>query len=126
MEEEYIRVITITIIGTVSWALIFILIRRILSNYSFNLSSRLVSTLHATVAVVLAALSIEDWSCPVCPIASRASLQQKETLAFSLSYMIYDLIGSHFDQVISIDNTVHHSVCILGFVTGLYYHKVIN
>lgn len=125
MEEEYIRVINITVIGVISWGLIFILVRRIFSNYSFDFSTRIVSTLHATVAVVLATLTIQDWSCPVYPIASTSSLQQMETIAFSLSYMIYDLICSHFDQVLSIDNAVHHSVCILGFVAGLCYRKVI-
>lgn len=125
MEEEYIRVINITMIGVISWGLIFILIRRIFSNFSFDFSTRIVSTLHATIAVALATHSIQDWSCPVCPIASTSSLRQMETLAFSLSYMIYDLICSHFDQVISIDNAVHHSVCILGFVAGLFYQKVI-
>ncbi|KAF3585572.1 hypothetical protein F2Q69_00030055 [Brassica cretica] len=92
MEEEYIRVINITVIGVISWGLIFILVRRIFSNYSFDFSTRIVSTLHATVAVVLATLTIQDWSCPVYPIASTSSLQQMETMAFSLSYMIYDLI----------------------------------
>ncbi|CAN7046470.1 unnamed protein product [Brassica oleracea var. botrytis] len=123
MEEEYIRVINITVIGVISWGLIFILVRRIFSNYSFDFSTRIVSTLHATVAVVLATLTIQDWSRPVYPIASTSSLQQMETMAFSLSYMIYDLICSHFDQVLSIDNAVHHSVCILGFVAGLCYRK---
>ncbi|VVB11715.1 unnamed protein product [Arabis nemorensis] len=123
MEEENIRVIKITVFGVISWALIFILVRRIFSNYSFDFSTRIVSTLHATVAVALATLSIQDWSCPVCPNASKSSLQQMETFSFSLSYMIYDLICSHFDKVISIDNAVHHSVCILGFVAGLSYQK---
>ncbi|CAD5314511.1 unnamed protein product [Arabidopsis thaliana] len=124
MEEEYIRVISITTIGVISWGLIFILVRPIFSSYSFDFSTRIVSTLHATIAVTLATLSIQDWSCPVSPIASTSSLRQMETLAFSLSYMIYDLICSHFDQVLSIDNAVHHSVCILGFVAGLFYQKV--
>ncbi|CAN8289944.1 unnamed protein product [Cochlearia groenlandica] len=123
MEEEYTRVINITVIGVISWGMLFIIVRRIFSNYSFDFSTRLVSTLHATLAVALATRTIQDWSCPVCPIASTSSLQQMETLAFSLSYMIYDLICSQFDQVISIDNAVHHSVCILGFIAGFFYRK---
>ncbi|CAN7124702.1 unnamed protein product [Brassica rapa subsp. narinosa] len=119
MEEDYIRVINIAVFGVISWGLIFILLRRIFSNYSFDFSTRIVSALHATVVVVLATLTIQDWSCPVCPTASTSTIQQMETMAFSLSYMIYDLICSHFDQVISIDNAVHHSICILGFVAGL-------
>ncbi|KAF2537755.1 hypothetical protein F2Q68_00021893 [Brassica cretica] len=77
MEEEYIRVINITVIGVISWGLIFILVRRIFSNYSFDFSTRIVSTLHATVAVVLATLTIQDWSCPVYPIASTWTLLPK-------------------------------------------------
>lgn len=50
--------------------------------------------------------------------------KQMDTMAFSLSYMIYDLICCQFDQVISIDNAVHHFVSILGFVAGLAYQKV--
>lgn len=50
--------------------------------------------------------------------------KQMDTMAFSLSYMIYDLICCQFDQVISIDNAVHHLVSILGFIAGLAYQKV--
>ncbi|XP_013617722.1 PREDICTED: uncharacterized protein LOC106324270 [Brassica oleracea var. oleracea] len=121
MEEDYIRVINITVFGVISWGLIFILLCRIFSNYSFDFSTRIVSALHATVAVILATLTIQDWSCPVCPTASTSTIQQMETMAFSLSYMIYDLICSHFGQVLSIDNAVHHSICMLGFVAGLCY-----
>ncbi|KAL0827380.1 hypothetical protein Bca101_051058 [Brassica carinata] len=119
MEEDYIRVINITMFGVISWGLIFILLRRIFSNYSFDFSTRIVSALHATVAVILATLTIQDWSCPVCPTASMSTIQQMETMAFSLSYMTYDLICSNFVQLLSIDNAVHHSICILGFVAGL-------
>lgn len=50
--------------------------------------------------------------------------KQMDTMAFSLSYMIYDLICCQFDQVISMDNAVHHFVSILGFVAGFAYQKV--
>ncbi|KAF2595714.1 hypothetical protein F2Q68_00011093 [Brassica cretica] len=62
MEEDYIRVINITMFGVISWGLIFIILRRIFSNYSFDFSTRIVSALHATVAVILATLTIQDWS----------------------------------------------------------------
>ncbi|XP_056848040.1 uncharacterized protein LOC108821544 isoform X4 [Raphanus sativus] len=123
MEEEQIRVVKIIVIGVIIWAVSFILTRRIFSSYSFDFSNRLLSTVHATVAVTLATLSVQDWSCPVCPRASKPSPQQMDTMAFSLSYMIYDLICCQFDQVISIDNAVHHFVSILGFVAGLAYQK---
>ncbi|KAL0649650.1 hypothetical protein Bca4012_092341 [Brassica carinata] len=123
MEEEQIRVVKIIVIGVILWGVSFILTRRIFSSYSFDFSNRLLSTVHATVAVTLATFSVQDWSCPVCPRASKPSPQQMDTMAFSLSYMIYDLICCQFDQVISMDNAVHHFVSILGFVAGFAYQK---
>ncbi|CAF2106622.1 unnamed protein product [Brassica oleracea var. botrytis] len=124
MEEEQIRVVKIIVIGVILWGVSFILTRRIFSSYSFDFSNRLLSTVHATVAVTLATFSVQDWSCPVCPRASKPSPQQQmDTMAFSLSYMIYDLICCQFDQVISMDNAVHHFVSILGFVAGFAYQK---
>ncbi|KAF2588948.1 hypothetical protein F2Q70_00038418 [Brassica cretica] len=104
MEEEQIRVVKIIVIGVILWGVSFILTRRIFSSYSFDFSNRLLSTVHATAAVTLATLSVQDWSCPVCPRASKPSPQQ-------------------FDQVISMDNAVHHFVSILGFVAGFAYQK---
>ncbi|VVA92719.1 unnamed protein product [Arabis nemorensis] len=123
MDEENIRVTKIIVFGVISWGLTFIFTRRIFSKYSFSFSNRLLSTAHATIAVTLATLSVQDWSCPVCPLASKPSQKQMDTMAFSLSYMIYDLICCQFDQVISIDNAVHHFVSILGFLAGLSYQK---
>ncbi|XP_010461469.1 PREDICTED: transmembrane protein 136-like [Camelina sativa] len=123
MEEELVRAIKIIVFGVISWGLAFVLTRRIFSSYSFNFSNRLLSTAHATIAVTLATLSVQDWSCPVCPRASKPSLKQMDVMAFSLSYMIYDLICCQFDKVISIDNAVHHFVSILGFIAGLAYQK---
>lgn len=158
MEEEQVRAIKIIVFGVISWGLAFILTRRIFSSYSFSFSNRLLSTAHATIAVTLATLSVQDLSCPVCPLASKPSpkqvllnhiitstsvlnlyiitlfghcnqtliknTKQMDVMAFSLSYMIYDLICCHFDKVFSIDNAVHHFVSILGFIAGLAYQKV--
>ncbi|XP_020870627.1 transmembrane protein 136 isoform X2 [Arabidopsis lyrata subsp. lyrata] len=123
MEEEQVRAIKIIVFGVISWGLAFILTRRIFSSYSFSFSNRLLSTAHATIAVTLATLSVQDLSCPVCPLASKPSPKQMDVMAFSLSYMIYDLICCHFDKVFSIDNAVHHFVSILGFIAGLAYQK---
>ncbi|XP_019058168.1 PREDICTED: transmembrane protein 136-like isoform X2 [Tarenaya hassleriana] len=115
--------ITITMIGVVSWALIFMVTRRIFSKRSFEFSNRLVSTLHAIVSVSLASLSVQDWGCPLCPLASKSSPQQMKTLAFTLSYMIYDLICCQFDKRVVLDNVVHHLVTIVGIVSGLSYQR---
>ncbi|XP_010538105.1 PREDICTED: transmembrane protein 136-like [Tarenaya hassleriana] len=119
--EEY--VIRIVVVGVMSWSLIFMITRRTFASYSFEFSNRLVSTLHATVAVILASLSVQHWSCPVCPVASYSSPQQMKTLAFSMSYMMYDLVCCHFDKGVGLDNAIHHLVSIVGFGAGLAYQR---
>ncbi|OMO75224.1 hypothetical protein COLO4_26242 [Corchorus olitorius] len=86
-------------------------------------SNRIVSTIHATLAVTLAALSVEDWSCPVCPLASNSSLKQRQALAITVAYLIYDLICCLFDEKVSLDNAIHHLVSIVGLGAGLVYQK---
>lgn len=72
--EDHIR--NVVVLGVISWSMAFVLIRKLLSNRSFGFCNRLVSTMHATLAVSLASLSVEDWSCPVCPLASNSSPKQ--------------------------------------------------
>ncbi|KAJ6306422.1 hypothetical protein OIU78_021690 [Salix suchowensis] len=120
MEEHILRII---ILGIISWATAFQLLRKFLPKRSFEFCNRLVSTVHATLAVTLASLSVEDWTCPVCPPASKPSPSQMQTLAVSLSYLIYDLICCQFDKRVTIDNTIHHLVSIVGIGAGLVYGK---
>ncbi|PON90962.1 TRAM/LAG1/CLN8 domain containing protein [Trema orientale] len=119
--EDGIR--NLVVLGVISWSAAFILIRKTFPNRSFEFCNRVVSTIHATVAVTLASLSVEDWKCPVCPLASKSSTQQMKTLAVSLSYLIYDLIFCLFDKKFSIDNSVHHLVSIVGIGAGLAHGK---
>ncbi|KAI0522393.1 hypothetical protein KFK09_004772 [Dendrobium nobile] len=109
--------------GVFLWAVTFMLIRRALPKRSFNFCNRIVSTIHASLAVSLSILSVQDWSCPVCPLASKSSHLQMKTLAITLSYMIYDFICCQFDKQMSIDNSVHHVVSIVGIGSGLVYEQ---
>ncbi|GMN35609.1 hypothetical protein TIFTF001_005407 [Ficus carica] len=121
MEEYEIR--NVVVVGVISWSIAFLVIRKIWSNRSFGFCNRLVSTAHATLAVTLASLSVQDWSCPVCPVASNSSPKQLTTLAVTLSYLIYDLVCCLFDKQFSLDNTFHHLVSIVGITAGLAYGK---
>ncbi|XVE56097.1 hypothetical protein DITRI_Ditri03aG0209900 [Diplodiscus trichospermus] len=118
-------IVNLNVLGVISWTTAFLLIRKIFSQRSFEFCSRIVSTIHATLAVILASLSVEDWSCPVCPLASSSSssLKQRQALAVSVSYLVYDLICCLFDDGFSLDNTVHHLVSIVGIGAGLAYRK---
>ncbi|XP_019457449.1 PREDICTED: transmembrane protein 136-like [Lupinus angustifolius] len=114
------------IVGIISWTTAFLLARRIFSKCSFDFCNRIVSTIHATLAVTLASLSVEDWRCPICPMTSKSSHKQMQVMAVSLSYLIYDLVCCLFGERINMDNTIHHLVSIIGLGAGLFYQKCIT
>ncbi|KAE8057164.1 hypothetical protein FH972_013876 [Carpinus fangiana] len=118
------NIMDIVVGGVISWTTTFLLTRKwIFPKRSFEFCSRIVSTIHATLAVILSSLSVQDWSCPACPLASKASPKQMETLAVSLSYMMYDLVCSSFDKGVGVDNSIHHLVSIVGFGAVLAYGR---
>ncbi|XP_030955680.1 TLC domain-containing protein 5-like isoform X1 [Quercus lobata] len=118
------NIMNLVVVGVISWSTIFLLTRRVFPKLSFDFSNRVVSTIHATLAVILASLTVQDWRCPVCPLASKSSPKQMQTLAMSLSYMIYDMVCCLFDKQVKLDNSIHHLVSIVGFGAGLAYKKV--
>ena len=66
-----------TIIGAVIfWTTLLFMIRKMLPDRSYEFCNRLVSTTHATLGVTLAALSVQDWSSPVSPLASNSTPKQ--------------------------------------------------
>ncbi|XXG72986.1 hypothetical protein AAC387_Pa07g1971 [Persea americana] len=117
--EDYI--VKWVVVGFLSWTTAFILARNRFSYRSFDFCNRIVSTMHACLAVCLASFSVEDWRCPVCPLGSKSSPWQMQTLAMTLSYLIYDFLCCLFDNHISLDNSVHHIVSIVGIGAGLVY-----
>ncbi|KAL3505328.1 hypothetical protein ACH5RR_035169 [Cinchona calisaya] len=119
--EDYI--INLVVFGVISWTTLFLLARRIFQKRSFDFCNRLVSIVHAILAVVLASLSVQDWSSPVSPLASKSSPQQMQTLAVTVGYLIYDLVCCQFDNNVKIDNAIHHLVSILGLGAGLAYQR---
>ncbi|KAF8377904.1 hypothetical protein HHK36_031292 [Tetracentron sinense] len=117
--EDYI--VNYVVLGIFSWTAAFILVRKIFPNRSFDFCNRIVSTIHASLAVTSSSLSVKDWSCPVCPLASKSSPLQMQTLAVTLAYLIYDLVCCFFDNHINLDNSIHHLVSIIGIGAGLAY-----
>ncbi|CAK9178486.1 unnamed protein product [Ilex paraguariensis] len=120
MEDSIIYLIVFSVI---SWTTAFLLSRRIFHKRSFDFCNRIISTIHACLAVSIASLSVQDWWCPVCPLASKSSPQQMQTLAVTLAYLIYDLICSLFDKNVKLDNSIHHLVSIVGIGAGLAYER---
>ncbi|XP_022144271.1 transmembrane protein 136-like isoform X2 [Momordica charantia] len=48
---------------------------------------------------------------------------QMQILGVSCSYLIYDMVCCHFDKRVSVDNTIHHLISIVGIAAGLAYQK---
>ncbi|KAI7731291.1 hypothetical protein M8C21_002567 [Ambrosia artemisiifolia] len=120
--EDYEKVYLV-VSGVVSWTSAFLLTRKIFQKRSFDFCNRIVSTIHALFAVFLSSKSVQDWSCPVCPLAANSSPLQMKALGVTLAYLIYDLICCLFDKNVKIDNSVHHLVSIVGIGAGLAYEK---
>ncbi|KAI3988719.1 hypothetical protein MKX01_001491, partial [Papaver californicum] len=69
--EDYI--VRLVVCGVISWTTLFISVRKMFPNISFSFCNRIVSKIHASLCVILASLSVQDWNCPVCPMASSSS-----------------------------------------------------
>ncbi|KAI3971582.1 hypothetical protein MKX01_017047, partial [Papaver californicum] len=118
--EDYI--VRLVVCGIISWTTLFISVRKMFPNISFGFCNRIVSTIHASLCVILASLSVQDWNCPVCPMDSSSSPFQMQTLAVTLAYMIYDLMCCFFGPGhFNIDTFVRHLVSIIGIGAGLSY-----
>ncbi|XP_066306023.1 uncharacterized protein [Miscanthus floridulus] len=109
--------------GVVLWSTAFLLVRALFPKRSYDFCNRAVSTMHAVAAVCLACLSVDEWSCPVCPLAAASSPRQMKALAVTLAYMVYDAACCHLNGDMRLDNTVHHLVSIVGIGAGLAYQR---
>lgn len=88
----------IVALGVISWSTLFVLIRKTCPKRSFEFCNRIVSTIHAIMAVTFASLSVEHWNCPVCPLASNSSPKQvkyNNIVIFIYTYR-YSLIINYF------------------------------
>ncbi|XP_015071785.1 transmembrane protein 136 [Solanum pennellii] len=114
-------ILNLIVFGVISWTTLFLLTRKLFPNRSFDFCNRLVSTIHAILAVILSSISVQDWNCPLCPLASRSSHKQMRALAVTVGYLIYDFVCCLFDKQVKIDNSIHHLVSVVGLGAGLAY-----
>nr|GME00164.1 transmembrane protein 136-like [Ipomoea batatas] len=117
--EHYYYIITTLVLSLVTWETLFRITTRFLSNRSFVFCNRIISIIHASLAVTLASLSVQDWTCPFCPLASKASPLQ--TLLITLGYMVHDLVCCLYYKKIKASDALHHLVTCIGIGTGLVY-----
>lgn len=90
--EDY--VVKLIVFGVTSWTTLFMVTRKVFPDRSFDFCNRIVSTVHACLAVALASLSVQDWNCPVCPLASQSSPKQVFFFSFFINLTcILDRLG---------------------------------
>lgn len=70
--EDYDK-LYLVVSGVITWTSAFLLTRKLFPKRSFDFCNRIVSTIHALFAVYLSSKSVQDWGCPVCPLASNSS-----------------------------------------------------
>ncbi|KAK6792955.1 hypothetical protein RDI58_012036 [Solanum bulbocastanum] len=114
-------ILNLIVFGVISWTTLFLFTRKLFPNRSFDFCNRLVSTIHAILAVTLSLISIQDWNRPLYPLASRSSHKQMRALAVTVGYLIYDFVCCLFDKQVKIDNLIHHLVSVVGLGAGLAY-----
>lgn len=113
MEVYYVNLVVLAVI---SWTAAFLSIRKIFPKLSFEFCNRLVSTIHATLAVTLASLSVQDWSCPLCPLASKSSPRQ--VLRFDLVLFFQTINISEISNLECNNSTVMYAVNIIMNFNG--------
>lgn len=99
--------IIIVFFGIILWSTLFLLIRKAFPKRSFDFCNRLVSTIHASLAVTLASLSVQDWRCPVCPVASTSSPKQ---VFFLISICVH---LDYFNQIHTISTIFRHLIFLV-------------
>ncbi|KAL8532247.1 hypothetical protein ACS0TY_008740 [Phlomoides rotata] len=119
--EDY--VMKTIVFGVIFWTTLFAVVRKVFPQRSFDFCNRIVSTLHASVAVLLASLSVQNWTSPLSPLTSTPTPHQMQTLAMTIGYLIYDLGCCQFDKEVKLDNAIHHVVSIVGLIAGLSYKR---
>uniref|UniRef100_A0A453ENS1 TLC domain-containing protein n=2 Tax=Aegilops tauschii subsp. strangulata TaxID=200361 RepID=A0A453ENS1_AEGTS len=116
-------VLSYVVTGLAFWSTAFLVMRALMPKRSYEFCNRAVSTMHAVAAVCMACLSVQEWSCPVCPLNAPSSPRQMKSLAVTLSYMIYDGACCHLSGDARLDNALHHLISIVGLAAGLAYQR---
>jgi|TARA_B100001142_G_scaffold309062_1_gene341193 hypothetical protein len=108
---------------TLGWGLMFLLFRvGVFRKYSADFSNRVVSIIHAIVAVYYAYLTFTNgWAGMFDDIGGANTPAQALCMAISLSYFVYDLI--YCAVVGELESVFHHMFTIGGLASGVFEGK---
>lgn len=115
----------VVVSGVILWTVAFLAVRRVFPRCSFDFGNRIISVIHAFVAVSMGMTCLSDQDWDMNHLSSPSSPLQIKSLTITLSYLIYDLIGCCFDdkRKPTMDNAVHHLISIVGIGAGLWYRR---
>ena len=110
-----------TIVGTLSFGLMFYLLKKLIfiskdSKTMHNIHSRIVSMTHGLLIILVTAyyLAKVEFSDNM-----QLTIFEVKILTFSLSYFIYDIIGTTYYDMMDNKVLLHHVVAIIAIIFGL-------
>ncbi|KAL0047282.1 hypothetical protein WJX82_011596 [Trebouxia sp. C0006] len=105
-------------ISTAAWAAVFVIINAIiLRRRSLGFNNRLVSFLHALVALVLCPAAL-NWQHPLSGFGQTTTNYQRSVMNLSLGYFTYDMLCCLYIDL-DFANVVHHLCTMLGLAVGV-------
>mmetsp|Transcript_17294 Transcript_17294/g.56594 ORF Transcript_17294/g.56594 Transcript_17294/m.56594 type:complete len:269 (+) Transcript_17294:34-840(+) len=115
---QHMKPLTNLILG---WTALFLVVRFVLfPRQTSRSANRIVSIVHAVVALYYATLALPDLSAPFDSIGGPNTDAQMRCLVVSLGYFIYDLFCDLANEGMgAADNALHHLCTILGLAYGL-------
>jgi hypothetical protein len=107
------------------WAAQYALVRAALQRQSSVFANRLVSIVHALVAMAMCTLALPRGSLrtELGRVGSRSSPAEEAAIAISLGYFVYDTACCLSIGEREAANNVHHVVSIAGLAAGLFSHR---
>lgn len=105
-------------ISTAAWAAVFVIINAIiLRRRSLGFNNRLVSFLHALVALVICPAAL-NWQHPLSGFGQTTTDYQRSVMNLSLGYFTYDMLCCLYIDL-DFANVVHHLCTMLGLAVGV-------
>lgn len=104
---------------TGGWTLLFIVLRfAVLRGYSSEFSNRVVSLIHALLAIFTTTWAIDNWGDPWAGIGGPTTAKQMKCLTISLSYFTYDFLTCLVIED-NLPNAFHHVATMMGLAVGV-------
>jgi hypothetical protein len=103
---------------TVGWSCLYAVFRfGALRTRTAGFSNRVVSLLHAIVAIFMCARCLPTWGALLENVGGMNTTEHLECMTLSLSYFVYDFLYCLLDN--DVENVIHHLFTIGGLASGV-------